>query len=118
MRQLAVLVALLALPATVNATAKIDTVWDQHCSKNGSMAVRGKNMNSFAVDMRLCLKRTTGRWTCWVAYDVEPGEWESNQTDDSPWGYYVCNADGEYFWSTRRAGMTSVRFDDPPGYNN
>ena len=71
------------------------------------------NNYQYPVDMRLCLKRTSGKWACYVSPNVEPGEMSPKS-----WGYYVCKATGDYFWSVRRAGAWSVKFDDPPGYND
>ena len=60
--------------------------------------------------MHLCLKRTTGKWACFVSPEVQLGG-----TTPKSNGYYVSKADGEYLWSARRAGAWRVRLDDPPG---
>ena len=110
-KKIAIVLAAMAFPTAANASLDIKTAWDQNCSKPGSMAIKATNNYSYAVDMRLCLKRTTGRWSCFVSPNVKQG-----QTAPASWAYYVCNATGDYFWSVRRAGATSVKFDDPPGY--
>ena len=103
---------MLATPSAVLAAPQIETQWNNRCNDNSyTMAVRGRNTNDYAVDMRLCLKSKNDRWTCWVSNNVRPGAWST-----SSWGQYVCSATGDYFWSTRRAGRTDVKFDDPPGY--
>ena len=98
-------------PSSKKTGLDVKTVWDKNCSKPGSMAIKATNHYSYAIDMRLCLKRKTGKWTCFVSPNVKVG-----QTAPQSWGYYVCNATGDYFWSVRRAGAWSVKFDDPPGY--
>ncbi|MXO90960.1 hypothetical protein [Pontixanthobacter aquaemixtae] len=111
MKKAMLAIAAFTLPTAANASLDIQTAWDKNCSKPGSMAIKATNNYKYAIDMRLCLKRTTGKWTCYVSPNVKPGE-----TAPKSWGYYVCNATGDYFWSTRRAGAWSVKFDDPPGY--
>ena len=111
MRNLPIILAALALPSVADAAPKIETKWDNRCNDNKyTLAIRARNADSYAVDMRLCLLSKNGRWTCWVDSNVQPGKWAA-----SNWQYYICGADGEYFWSTRRAG-SSVAFDHPPGY--
>ena len=102
----------MALPSGAYAAPKIETKWDDRCNDNRyTLAIKARNDENFAVDMRLCLLSKNGRWTCWVSSNIGPGQWAPNS-----WRNYICGADGEYFWSTRRAGETSTRFDDPPGY--
>ena len=111
MKKLLLFLIALIVPSAAHASLDIKTAWDKNCSKPGSMAIKATNNYDYAIDLRLCLKRVTGKWTCFVSPDVKPG-----QTAPASWGYYVCNASGDYFWSTRRAGAWSVKFDDPPGY--
>lgn len=111
MKKAAIALAALALPVTAHASLDIETAWDKNCSSPGSMAIRATNNYAYPIDMRLCLKRVSGKWSCYVSPNVEPGEMAPKS-----WGYYVCKATGDYFWSVRRAGAWSVKFDDPPGY--
>lgn len=111
MKKIPLFMLALALPSAAHASLDIQTAWDKNCSKPGSMAIKAKNNYGYAIDMRLCLKRVNGKWTCFVSPDVKQG-----QTAPASWGFYVCNATGDYFWSVRKAGAWSVKFDDPPGY--
>ena len=111
MKKVLLLLAAISLPSAANASLKIETAWDKNCTKPGSMAIKATNNYSYPIDMRLCLQRTDKTWACFVSPNVEPG-----QIAPRSWGYYVCKASGEYFWSVRRAGAWSVKFDDPPGY--
>ena len=111
MKKIGLALALLALPTAAFAGVKIDTKWSNRCNDNSStMAIKGRNDNNYAADIRLCLKSKNGRWTCWVTNNVKAGAWTPNH-----WNYYVCASTGDYFWSSRRAG-SNVSFDNPDGY--
>ena len=113
MKKIGLALTFLALPTAASAQVKVDTQWNNRCDDNSyTMAIKGRNDNNFAADIRLCVKSKNGRWTCWVSKNIQPGAWTPNS-----WSYYVCSSTGDFFWSSRRAG-SNVKFGDPPGYRS
>lgn len=83
-----------------------ESAWGENCyPSKDSYAVKLKNQTGKAVDFKLCLERTNGKWSCYVSSNVSPGE-----VNPSSWGYSVCHGTGNSKWWWRDAGNYSTKF--------
>ena len=75
------------------------------CGNPRSTHMRVKNICSERIDMKFCLKRADGRWSCGVQGNVGRGEGTT---------WYVCEGDGfqTYFTEARESG-SGERFAEP-----
>ena len=96
-----------------SANAEVDLVdhkWSEHCNNENSFAAQYQNNTYDEVDIRICLERVDGEWSCFTSTFVDPGE-----VVPSGWGYFVCEGTGGSFVSWRDAGDYSTDLSDPPG---
>jgi hypothetical protein len=78
------------------------------CNSGDSFSVKLKNSSSFSVDLKLCLEKTNGKWSCFASSNISPGEVEPKY-----WDYYVCHGSGKYKAWSRPAGDYSMQFPKP-----
>jgi hypothetical protein len=76
-----------------NCLTKTKTVWGEMCGSSSSYQVWFRNDCSITVDVKVCLKKTDGKWSCGVEYGLRPGE----TTDD---GFWACSSTGNVlYWA-------------------
>lgn len=74
-----------------------------NCKDGTAFGVR--NSCTQAVDVRMCIKTTAGRWDCGVSPTVNPG---------GRWSYPSCTGTSTVWTDARSAGPRARRFNDPP----
>ena len=87
---------------------KYDDAWGESCNSDDSYAVKVINNSDRNLDVKVCLKRTNGSWSCFVSNNAEPGD-----VVPESWGYSVCSGTGESKWYWRDAGDYSSSFPSP-----
>ena len=80
------------------------TVEPQGCYPHPKTNATLTNSCAQAVEARLCLKKTDGRWDCMMG----------TMSPSARWGGYTCSGSGQFFIDTRSAG-SKRRLADPPG---
>jgi hypothetical protein len=74
-----------------------------NCKDGTAFGVR--NSCAQAVDVRMCIKTTAGRWDCGASPTVNPG---------GSWSYPSCAGTSTVWTDARSAGPRARRFNDPP----
>lgn len=110
MKKLIIASALLAIscPSFSADVVKYDEIWGDNCNSADSYAVKLKNVSGRALDIKVCLERKKGSWSCYMSSNVSHGE----IMPDS-WGYQVCHGTGKSKWYWRNAGDFGTKLGRP-----
>jgi hypothetical protein len=73
-----------------------------NCKDGTAFGVRNSCVQ--AVDVRMCIKTTAGRWDCGASPTLNPG---------ASWSYPSCAGTSTVWMDTRSAGTRARRFNDP-----
>jgi|GEM_PF-2713495 len=103
--------AIITLAGTVSAGVNEHSYeWGNRCSSSDSFDYHVVNRGTTPLDIKVCLERTNGTWSCFVNSNTWPGQVMSDA--------YVCHGTGktEFFW--RDAGDYNSRFPTEEEMNN
>ena len=81
---------------------KAEPFWGKSCGNKDSMNVRIRNNCSESVYVKVCVERTSGKWSCGSDSGLEAGTTNA--------GFYTCHATGNYEWRTCTGGYSECGF--------
>jgi hypothetical protein len=72
--------------------------WGQTCGDK-SLQVKWRNNCQETLDLRYCMERIDGTWSCGLEFDIQSGETSSE-------GAWICEATGKVEWRGRSSDST------------
>ena len=74
--------------------------WGTLCGTSNSLQVKWRNTCSETLDLRYCMKRTNGEWSCGLEFAIQSGQTSSD-------GAWICDATGNVEWRGRSSDSSA-----------